>query len=186
MGTWLNGVPEFGDYDPDYSKNFIAYESVSPDSQSARLWVSAFTYDPPARIFSKGTHPYHFKVKWSSPTPGEWEGQGGELVISGDAPLYDGRVLLRGPAELRGMNTPDGLVCEGVDAVNPKQRTRFLFGWVTVSEMTYSEAVAHFKSMVAKAYWDDGASAKLVRNEIHPFTASQDWFPYVCTYTMRK
>ena len=185
MGTWLNGVPEFGDYDPDYWKNSIAYESVSPDSQIARLWVSAFTYDPPVGLFPAGTHPYHFKVKWSLPTPGEWEGQGGELVISGDAPLYDGRVLLRGPEELKGVFTPDELICEGVDAVNPKQRMRFLFGWATDSEMTYPEATAHFKSMIGKVL-GDGASATLVRNEIHPFTSSEDWFQYVCTYTMRK
>ncbi len=184
-GTWLNGVPEFGDYDPDYWKNIIAYESVSPDSQIARFWVSAFTYDPPVGIFTEGTYPYHFKVKWNLPTRGEWEGQDGELVISGDAPLYDGRVLLRGPAELRGVNTPDGLVCEGVEAVNPKQRMRFLFGWATDSEMTYPEAMAHFKSMIVRVL-GDGASAVLVRNEIHPFTSSEDWFQYVCTYTMRK
>jgi hypothetical protein len=84
------------------------------------------------------------------------------LVISGDAPVYEGRVLLRGPEELGGVFTPDGLVCEGVDAVNPGQRMRFLFGWATDSEMTYPEAAAHFKSMIVRVLAANGVPARLV------------------------
>lgn len=62
------------------------------------------------------------------PEPGAWTGQGGEFVISSAAEIYDGYVLLRGPEQLSGVDTPEGLFCEGVAEINPGQPTRFLIG----------------------------------------------------------
>jgi regulation of enolase protein 1 (concanavalin A-like superfamily) len=182
--TWLTGAPVFGDYDANYSFNgqYIAYSSFSPDGQAARLWVAAYTYDPPAGTFSDGTHPYHFDFEWSVPEPGSWSGQGGEFVIFGGAEIRDGYVLLRGPEEIYGINYPQGLTCEQAGDINPNQSTRFLIGWLPdYGEIPYSEAQAHFNSIQATAVWDEG-TAELVQHEIFPFREG-DWFNYVCTFT---
>lgn len=185
--TWLNGAPEFGDYDPDYSNNLIAYESASPDSQAPRPWIAAYSYDVPVGTLTDGTYPYHFEFDWTLPEPGAFSGQGGEFVISSGALIHDGNILLRGPAELRGVETPEGLVCEGVDEINPNQPLRFLIGWLygydVFIPMAYEEARAHFDSITARAVWDDGTSAPLVRHEIFPWTPQIDWPAYVCTYS---
>lgn len=90
--TWLTGAPGFDDYDANYSKNgrYVAYSSFSPNCQAARQWVAAFTYDLSADNLVDGTYPYHFDLEWSVPEPGYFTGQGGEFVISGAAPIYDG------------------------------------------------------------------------------------------------
>ncbi len=146
-------------------------------------WLAAYTYDSPVGTFRDGVHLYHFEFEWTSPEPGTLSGQGGELLVSSEAALYDGYVLLRGPSELGGIDTPDGLACEGVDAIHPEQPTRFLVGWVTDSPMTYGEATAHFESITARVVWDDGVSAELIRQEIFPFSPQLDWAQYVCTFT---
>jgi hypothetical protein len=182
--TWLTGAPNFGDYDPNYSFNghYVAYSSFSPNGQAARLWVAAYTYDPPAGTFGEGTHPYHFDFEWNAPDPGSWSGQGGEIDVSSGVDLYDGFALLRGPHELRGINTPEGLYCEDVAEINPGQSTRFLVGWLPdYGEISYMDAKAHFESITATAVWDDG-SAELARHEIMPFNEG-DWFNYVCAFT---
>ena len=183
--TWFTGAPEFGDYGPENARNSsnVAYASFSPAGQAARLWVAAYTYDPPAGTFGEGTHPYHFEFEWSLPEPGSWSGQGGELVISSDAASYDGYVLLRGPEELRGINYPGGMVCEEVGEINPGQPTRFLVGWLPdYGEINYPDAKEHFESITARAVWGDGMSAELAPHEIIPFRWD-DWFQYVCTFT---
>jgi Tol biopolymer transport system component/regulation of enolase protein 1 (concanavalin A-like superfamily) len=186
MATWLTGAPGFGEYDPGYSSDGrqVAYSGFSPDGQAARTWVAAYTYDLPVGTLSDGTYPYHFEFEWTLPEPGQFSGQGGEFVISNGAPIYDGYVLLRGPRELRGVDSPEGLACEEVSEINPGQPLRFLVGWVPdYGAMTYAEASAHFESIVARAAWGDGASADLVRHEVRPFSSSDDWFQYVCTFT---
>lgn len=187
MPTWLNGVPEYGDYDPDGLNNLIAYEGVSSDSQAERVWIAAYSYDLPVGTLADGTYPYHFDFEWSIPEPGSFSGQGGEFVISSGAPVYDGNVLLRGPFELQGVETSDGLICERVEEVSHDQPMRFLIGWMPGYDvpipMTYAEAKAHFNSITAKAFWGDGMSNNLVRHEIFPLTSQVDWPAYVCTYT---
>jgi hypothetical protein len=120
----LTGAPVFGDYDPNYSFNgrYISYSSFSPEGQAARLWVAAYTYDPPAGTFDEGTHPYHFDFEWSVPEAGSWSGQEGEFVISDDASIYDGYVLLR-PGGVRA-----GADCAAIDAINPNQPNGSLLG----------------------------------------------------------
>ena len=181
---WLTGASAYGDYGPENAKNTssIAYASISPDGQAARLWVAAYTYDIPAGALTDGTYPYHFEFEWSAPEPGTWTGQGGESAISSEAPVYDGYVLLRGARELRGVDTQDGLACEEVDAIHPAQATRFLIGWVTDFPMTYDEALAHFESITARVVWGDGMSADHTRHEVIPFS-SDVWFQYACTFT---
>ena len=185
--TWLTGAPVFGEYAAANARNSssVAYASFSPEGQSKRQWVAAYTYDPPAGTFDEGTHPYHFDFEWTTPEPGSWSGQGGDFVISDDAEIRDGYVLLRGPAEIHGINDPDGFFCEPVGEVNPSQPTRFVVGWVPgvdeAIEMTYPDAKAHFESITANAVWDDG-SAELVRHEIIPLR-EDTWFDYVCTFT---
>jgi Tol biopolymer transport system component/regulation of enolase protein 1 (concanavalin A-like superfamily) len=192
--TWLTGGPDFADYDPNFSNSgrYVAYSGYTPipslPAASARLWVAAFTYDLPAGTLAEGVHPYHFEVEWSAPEPGAWVGQGGEVFVSSEAPLYDGYVLLRGPMELRRVVGRGGPVCEDVGAIHSDQPTRFLIGWVTDRAMTPAEARSHFESMTARVVWDDSASADLVRHEIRPFSMDDldSWFQYVCTYTVRK
>jgi len=184
--TWLTGAPNFGDYDANYSlkgqSQSIAYSSFSPDGQGARLWVSAYTYDPPVGTFDGGTHPYHFDFEWTAPEQGSWSGQGGEFVISDEAEIRDGYVLLRGPEEIHGINYPDGFACEPSGDINPTQSTRFLIGWINEGgDIPHAEAKAHFDSITATAVWDEG-SVELVRHEIIPFR-EDDWFNYVCTFT---
>jgi regulation of enolase protein 1 (concanavalin A-like superfamily) len=189
MPIWLNGSPEFGDYDPDHAGNSpkIAYESFSPEGQAVRSWVAAYSYDLPIGTLTDGTYPYHFDFEWTLPEPGVFSGQGGEFVVSNEAPIYDGNILLRGPAELRGVDTPEGLVCETVGEINPDQPARFLIGWLygydVFIPMTYAEARAHFDSITARAVWGDEMSAPLARHEIFPWTSQLDWPAYVCTYT---
>jgi Tol biopolymer transport system component len=185
--VWSVGAPESGDYGPENARNSasIAYASNSPDGLAPRQWVAVYAYDPPVGTFDEGMHPYHFDFEWSVPEPGSWSGQGGEFVISDNAEIYDGYVLLRGPGEIHGVNYPDGLTCEQVGDIDPSQRTRFLIGWVPgvdeAIEMPYADARAHFESITATAVWDDG-SAELARHEIIPLR-EDDWFNYVCTFT---
>lgn len=187
--TWVTGALEFGDYDPNYSLDgrHIAYASFSPNAQAERVWIAAYSYDLPAGSLPDGAYPYHFDFEWSLPEPGTFSGQGGEFVLSGSAPVHEGNVLLRGPFELRGVDTPEGLVCEEVEEINPDQAMRFLIGWVPgVDEfipMSYADARAHFESITARAIWGDGTSADLVRHEVFPWTSQVDWPAYVCTFT---
>jgi hypothetical protein len=138
------------------------------------MWVAAYTYDLPAGYWSEGGHRYHFEAEWSS---------GGETTdeiffnVSSAAPSYDGYVLLR-PGAVRG-----GTDCPAIDEFRRDQQTRFLVGYTTVNEATYPEALAFFQSLTARAVWDEGMSAGLVRHEIRPFSSSDDWFQYVCTFT---
>ncbi len=176
--TWLTGAPAYGDYGPDYWENRIAYASVSPEGQAARLWVAAYTHDLPAGYWSEGEHRYHFEAEWisgSETTP--------EIVfnVSSAAPSYAGYVLLRPGAVRAGVEGE----CPAIDAIRPDQPTRFLSGYVTDYAMTYPGALAFFESLTARAIWDDGLSADLVRHEIRPFSPD-DWFQYVCTYTARE
>jgi basic membrane protein A and related proteins len=173
MGTWLNGAPDVGDYDPAYAKNSsnIAYASFSPDGQAARTWVAAYTHD--AGTWTEGAHAYHFEATWNG---GSEMSQDVPFNVSDEAQSYDGFGLLR-PGAVR--VAPD---CAAIDTISPNQPTRFLAGWPTINEMTYDEAEAFFDSLTARAIWDDGQSAELVRHEIIPFN-SDDWFQYACTFT---
>jgi hypothetical protein len=169
-------------YDEDGDANEA---NPPPPEPVVQLWVAAFTYDLPAETLTDGTYPYQFELDWEVPEPGAFSGQGGELVISSDAPIYEGCVLLRGPMELRGVHSPEGLICEEVDMINPAQPVRFLIGWLTDYAMTDAEALAHFDSIDARVVWGDGMSAELVRHEIIPFSWDdlESWFQYVCTFT---
>jgi Tol biopolymer transport system component len=173
MPTWLTGAPEFGDYDPAYAKNSsnVAYASFSPEGQAARLWVAAYTYDPPVGTWGEGDHHYHFEAG-SETTP--------EIPfnVSSEAPLYDGFVLLR-PAALRARVGDECLMA--VSAIRPEQATRFHAGYLS-PEGTYQEAQTFFDSLTARAIWDDGMSAELARHEIRPYSPD-GWWQYVCTYT---
>lgn len=184
MPTWLTGAPGFGDYDPSYSNNgkFIAYSSFSPNGQAPREWAAAYTYDPPPGTFDTGSYAYHFEFEWNVPQHGFWDGQGGEIEVSAETPNYPGFVLLRGPVELRGFGTPDGILCEEIDTINPNQMTRFLVGFLPdFGEITYPEAQAHFESLMGWAVWN-GDTAELMRHEIIPFNWDT-WFQYVCGFT---
>ncbi len=175
-------------YDPmtdTISSDDITWHRSSGPLPSRQSWVAAFTYDLPAGTWNDGTYPYHFEFEWSVPEPGgAWIGQGGEFVISSDAPLYDGFVLLRGAREIHRVVAPGGPVCEDVESIHPDQPMRFLVGWVpgvdTIISMTYPEALAHFESISARVVWDDGMSAELVRHEIIPLDL---WPQRVCTFT---
>jgi len=149
------------------------------------FWVVAYTYDLPAGTLTDGSYPYHFELEWSFPEPGVFSGQGGELDISSNAPVYDGYVLLRGPSELRGINYPEGLSCEEVGQINPNQPIRFLIGWLPDYGMTYLEAQTYFESLTGNVFWGDGMSAELTPDEIMPFSFDDldAWFNYVCTFT---
>ena len=177
MATWLTGAPGFGDYDPTYSKNgrYIAYASFSPAGQAARTWIAAYTYDLPVGTWTLGEHVYHFDAEWSGgsdTTPGIFS-----FNVSSEAPLYDGYVLLR-PFAVRAK--VDG-ACPAIDTIRPDQPTRFHVGYLS-PEAAYQEAQAFFDSLTARAVWDDGMSAELVRHEIRPYSPD-DWWQYVCTYT---
>jgi hypothetical protein len=77
-------------------------------------------------------------------------------------------------------------VVEGAGEGLQSAPLRFLIGWLPdYGEITYPEAEAHFESITARAVWDDGMSAELVRHEIIPFSWDDldSWFQYVCTFT---
>jgi hypothetical protein len=75
------------------------------------------------------------------------------------------------------------LVCEEVSEIHPDQPARFLAGWVTDFPMTYTEAVAHYDSMVVTVIWGEGNSAELQRHEILPFSSAENRFQYLCTFS---
>jgi len=186
--TWLAGAPIFGEYGPANARKdiAIAFAGFSSQVQAPRLWVAAYTYDLLAGSFTEnGEYPYHFEFEWNYPEPGAFSGQGGDLDISSDAPVYDGYVLLRGERELRGIKYPDGLSCEEVGEINPDQPMRFLIGWLPDYGMTYSDALTHFESLTGRVVWDDGVSAELTPHEIIPFSFNDldAWFNYACTFT---
>jgi len=116
------------------------------------------------------------------PLTGAWEA---DFVVSGEAPLVPGYVLLRGPRELYRVTGASRPVCEELAMIHPDQPTRFLIGWLPEFEMTYPEALAHFNSIVATVHCGDGESAPLTRQEIRPFSLER-WFDYACTWTVRQ
>jgi hypothetical protein len=193
-GKWFANFAEIG-FDITEDMQPWSYVHIYDDDGDANegnvppleFWVAAFTYDLPAGSFTdNGVYPYQFEVEWSFPEPGTFSGQEGDLVVSGDAPLYDGYVLLRGPNELRGVNYPEGLSCEEVGEVNPNQPMRFLIGWLPADYgMTYQEAQTILENLTGRVVWGDGMSAELTRHEIIPFSFDDldTWFQYVCTFT---
>jgi Tol biopolymer transport system component len=189
MASWLTGAPNYGDYDPNYSPvgRYLAYASFSPAGQAPRTWVSALTADLPPGSLADGSYPYHFEAQWTSPAPGTFTGQGGDFVISDQAPLYEGTVLLRGPYEIAGVDGPSGLECLEIAEINPDQPARFLMGWLTDPDMTYQQALAHFNSLTGQVLWGSSDSAVLERHVILPFSWNDTdrWYNYVCSYTRK-
>ena len=184
VATWFTGAPYVQDYDPSFSPQGrnVAYSGLSPDGQAPREWVAAYAYDPPPGTFAEGTHPYHFEFLWSFPEIAGWTGQGGDLDVFADTPIYPGYALLRGFTEKRGVNTYSGLDCEDIDSVHPMQPTRFLVGWLPeFGPVSYAYAADHFNSVTASAVWDDG-TALLTPHEVIPFYPDS-WPAYVCPFT---
>lgn len=148
-----------------------------------QLWVGAYFYDPEAGSLASGG--YHFEFTWTVPEYGFWSDQEGELDLSSSAPFYDGYVLLRGPVELRGVDTGEGLTCEEVSQIHPDQQARFFIGFAVYGEMFYADALAHFGSVSGSVVWGDGIARDLVRADIVLLFPDdlESWFSYVCTYT---
>jgi Tol biopolymer transport system component len=171
--AWLTGAVEFGDYDPSAAKNStnVAYASFSPEGQSPRTWVSAFTYDLPAYYWTEDIHSYHFEALGADPSQERsfevWNGQ----------PLYDGKVLLR-QGSLRARS---GDLCDWAGTINPAQPTQFHVGWT--ADGTYAEALNQFAAMMPSVVWDGGSPVALIQHEAFPFTSQVDWVTYVCSYT---
>lgn len=65
----------------------------------------------------------------------------------------------------------------------PAQPTRFVWGGVTPSDMTYEQAVDHFSRATANVYWDGALepSIELVVDEILEWTGVDPWMSYVCS-----
>lgn len=192
-GEWFANFAEIG-FDITEDMQTWSYAHIYDEDGDANegnvppleLWVAAFTHDLPAGTFTEdGMYPYHFELEWNFPEPGAFSGQEGELVISGDAPIHDGYILLRGQFELHGVSYPEGLSCEEVGEINPDQPMRFLIGWLPDYGMTYQESQAYFESLTGNVVWGDGMSAELTRHEIIPFSFDDldAWFNYVCTFT---
>jgi Tol biopolymer transport system component len=169
--TWLTGAPVFGDYGPANARNSatIAYASPSPDGQTARTWVAAYTYN--AGTWDVGTHTYQF---WAEGSPGNDERS---FEVSTGAPLYPGLALLR-PAAVRAQ-TLEG--CANVDAINPEQETQFHVGWTF--DGLYADARVYFANLMAQVRWDAEAPVNMQGHLIFPLTSSVDWFGYTCTFT---
>ena len=170
--TWLTGAPNFGDYDPAYAKNSstVAYGSFSPEGQTERTWVAAFTYN--AGTWDVGTHTYQF---WIQGAP---SGSEQSFVVDSNAPSYDGLALIRPLNTLRAQ-TPDG--CANVDAINPAQETQFHIGWTF--DGIHADAQAFFESLMAQVRWDTTDPADMTMHEIFPLTPAVDWSSYTCTFT---
>jgi len=172
VGTWNNSGGEVWVY---------TQVPLPPDETS---WLAAYSADLSARFWPVGSHTYHFDFEWSFPEPGTFSGQGGDFIVDAAAPLYNGYVLLRGPAEIANVGLPDAPVCEGVPLNSPRQPTRFVVGWTNDNPMNFLQALAHFGSLTASAVWDNGKTVDLIQHEIHPSTGF-DWPVYICTYTLR-
>jgi hypothetical protein len=178
--SWLTGAVEFGDYDPDYSPDgrYVAYASFSADGQAPRHWVATLTADAPE--WTAGGHDYFFDLQYTSPEPGGWGWESRHFEVTEEAPIYEGSVSIRYWAMLD--RTEDG--CQVIDDVlNPEQDTLFQFGWVGDYEMTYAEALAHFASLTATAYWDGEFSTDFTVHEVIPWTDGLDWDQYSCSFT---
>jgi hypothetical protein len=67
--------------------------------------------------------------------------------------------------------------------LDPTQPTRFVWGGVTPSAMTYDEAVDHFNSAAATVYWDGALepSIELVLDDILEWTGVEPFISYVCS-----
>ncbi len=178
--TWLNGAPGVGDYDPAFARNsdLIAYASASLDGQAVRNWGAAFIGD--VRTWNPGEHSYHMQFAYTLPEMGGGVTEEISFTVSDDAPGYAGFVLLR-PHALRARV---GEECPVIDLINPDQPARFHFAWVTDDAITYSEAQAFFGSMTVSAYWDEGMSEDLIRQDVFSWP-SVDWEQYICLFTDR-
>ena len=143
-----------------------------------------FYYDLQGGAWSEGTHTYHFEYTWTEPTPGSSLSQQGEFDVSGDAPLYPGRILLRSFYELA-FAAP---ACEQIDTIHPSQPTRLHIGWRTDEPMTSSEAQAHFESMSVVAIVDGGPPVELWPSAIMRWTEARAGAidRYICGWTMRR
>jgi Tol biopolymer transport system component len=178
IGTWLNGAPEVGDYDPSYAKNSqtIGYASSSPDGQAPRTWAAAFTGDLPAESWSEGVHTYHFHyVEGLINVP--YDSDTYSLGVSSANPLYDGNVLLRWGAIVAN----DAGTCTNIITINPGQATRFHIGWTI--DGSYADARAFFDNQTAQAIWDGVNTLNLELHEVFPWTSWENWSAYTCTFT---
>ena len=176
IGAW---TADFGasipnDYGCVYAWIYDVDGDVSEVRPGVRYWVAAYTYD--AGSWTEEPHTYHFEATWNG---GSETTTDVSFNVSSEEPVYDGYVLLRPGAVLAGPN------CSAIDVINPNQPTRLLNGYLTDYPMTYSEAESYFDNLTARAIWDDGITADLVRHEIIPFSWDHldDWFQYVCTFT---
>jgi hypothetical protein len=126
----------------------------------AEHWVGMYVYDLSGGTWSQGNHTYHFEHSYSEPFGGGGASEPIAMVISStlpdgsDTPEYGGYVLLQYWAQ----RAWTGDTCEPIDVIHPDQPTRFVWGWMTDSSMSWEEALAHFDSFSVTAYWEDGAT----------------------------
>lgn len=174
MGAWLTGGIEFGDYDPDYSRNMndIAYSSFTPEGQAPRDWHVFYTYDLPAGYWDEGTHMLYFE--WAH---GE-RSEDHAFDVSSQEPIYDGYALLRATHQRARI----GDTCEFIDRIHPDQLTKFHFGWADFG-MTYPEVLVVANGLNPKVAWDGEEAVPLLRYEIFPLSSEIDVFQYVCSFT---
>lgn len=151
----------------------------------AEHWTTLWVHDLESGFWSVGEHSYRFEWSYSVSEPGSIPMEDRALIVSSDAPTYDGYVLI-GPWIDRPLQAWTGTTCEVVPAINPAQRTRLVWSWVNDFSMTFDEAVAHFDSFVVEAFWDgelDG-SATMARGDglVQFFNREARW-DYMCDFT---
>jgi regulation of enolase protein 1 (concanavalin A-like superfamily) len=172
--VWLNGVPDFGDYDPAYAKNSArsAYASVSPSGQAKRLWVQTYTYDFPKGAWTEGEHQYHIKDNLGHIAPDV------PFTVSLEAPSYEGFVLLRPFALVA--NTGEG--CEWITSIHTNQPTRTHAGWLNEFPSPFSEAIDYFSTLDAWIVPDGGEPVPMAPQTMMPYFA-EIWWELICRST---
>lgn len=150
-------------------------------SAKQKVWFVWFTYDIPADTWTEGVHNYTYAFTWTDPSHGSSQDEG-SFIINGEAPLYKGKVLLRGP--FGNVARLSGATCTSIEKINPAQDTRFHIGWASDYPMTPQEAKTYFAGLSATVAWDGGAPVTLTQHEVTPIR--NDMPKTVCLWTTKK
>lgn len=177
-GAWGGATQK----DEDGDGTSIDFQVPTPPAE--REWIGVFEYTVPF-VWEEEAHSYYYRYSYMVPEVGGEETSPIGFVAESGGFSYDGFVLLRPGAVRAAVEGGEDGGCPPVNPpiVDPAQPTRFVWGGVTPSPMTYEEAVEHFNSATAHVYWDGASepSATLGLIEILEWTGLDPWMSYVCS-----
>ena len=146
--------------------------AVGPEKQ----WWTEFTSD----VFS---FPAEDNYEYTYTDQEGWE-TSFTVVVAGDAPLYQGTVLLR-PWMVRARTDDPGLICANVGpSIQPGQPARFHVAWLTDEEMSHQDAEDLFDSLSYTVSWG-AETVSLERQGTHPYREDMSFIDASCIWTVR-